>query len=141
MGLEGTFTYTPTQQKDDVGLQIGTGEFPLSNPEQKLMFFTGSFLFYPGSNPVFEPYLAIGAGGRVLSKADILGGWADNTMDLTVGIGGGLRFHYNDQLSIRIDVRDWISSFDWFEDDPESSNELQNDIILTTGFSVVVGGN
>jgi hypothetical protein len=58
-----------------------------------------------------------------------------------VGIGGGLRFHYNDQLSIRIDVRDWISSFDWFEDDPESSNELQNDIILTTGFSVVVGGN
>ncbi len=162
LALEGMVLFSPTTQTDKLGfgLQSG-GEFcvqpncsgnaidvPFTNDDQSLTFFTASILWYPGSNPVFEPYLAVGAGLRQLSQGDVVfgrfygtPGWEDSTSDMALGIGGGLRFHYDDKISIRIDARDWISSFDWDEPSEDNDTELQNDIIVSTGISIVLGGN
>lgn len=141
LGVEGSLAFAPTKQTDDVGFRFEGVNIPVSNAEQSVVLYSASVLWYPGSNPIFEPYLAIGAGGRTLSKADVFGGWKDNTADLTIGFGGGVRFHYNDRFSIRIDARDWVSSFDWNEASEGNELENLNIIILSTGLSIVMGGN
>lgn len=141
LGFEAALAFTPTKQTDDIGFRFQGVDIPVSNAEQSVVLFSGSLLWYPGSNPIFEPYLALGAGGRTLSKGDVFGGWEDNTVDVTIGIGGGLRFHYNDRFSIRIDARDWISTFDWNESSADNDLENMNLIILSTGLSIVLGGN
>jgi opacity protein-like surface antigen len=81
--------------------------------------FAYNVLYYPGgvgTNRVL-PYVTAGAGGTIftLSQASInealtqgLGNLKTHT-SFTFNVGGGVRYQFNKNVGIRVDVRDWMS--------------------------------
>ncbi len=75
----------------------------------------------------------VSAGGGIVSRSGNFYDLFDNTTDPAGTVGLGLRFGLGPLATIRLDVRDYISSFKPSRGGVDRDSKVQNDIIATLG--------
>lgn len=131
IAVEGTVAYAPATM-----VSISDAEFDQDVKvavfsDQDVLILGANALFYlPRSSPFFEFFLTGGGGIKKYSQADPFGGWEDGASDPTFNLGAGLQLAVSPTVSMRIDLRDYISSFD-----PGGGLEkkTQQDILIAAG--------
>lgn len=134
LSLEGTVAVIPTDLVTDLSQSADVTE------DQRILILGASALYnFPGR--FFEFFLAAGAGIKSYSADDPAGGFEAGS-DVMFNAGGGARIFLTESLALRADVRDYISTFDAFEADPDSDQptQTQHDVLLTIGLSYRGGG-
>lgn len=135
--IEGTAAIVPT---DLISESAALGVAP-SVSQTVLML--GVDVLYDLGGEAFEPFLAAGVGIKSYSADDPLSppGF-ESGIDPAFNIGVGGRLWITESAAIRIDLRDYISTFDAFDLIPDSGEDakLQNDLLLTVGISFTSGG-
>lgn len=142
LAVEGAFIFVPSSLVTQTDAAL-TGDATIAVfSDEDVLIFGGDLLYYlPRSSPFFEFFLAGGAGIKLYKQADPLGGWEDNMSDITFDVGAGFEFAVSPTLSIRLQVRDYISTFDPIDairDNPNAidlDTKLQNDILWSAGLT------
>ena len=92
------------------------------------------------ASTLIEPFLAGGVG---IKKYDtdqpFAGALFVSSTDLMWNLGVGARFPISASTALRIEVRDYMSSFDFKKDGLTS--KLQHDLVATVGLGVIFGGS
>lgn len=140
--LEGEFSYVPTK----VAVKTSDG-FEATENQNLTIFGVNALVNFPLSLQ-WEAFLGAGAGLKSYTALDPttkIGNFSagfEGGSDFTFNVGGGFRLWVHDQWNVRLDVRDYISTFDAF-DLTSSKGEMtqtQHDLLLTLGLSWVPGG-
>lgn len=151
-GVEGTLTFVPTSvvfrlAAADVGLPQ-TAELAIVDDQNLLIFGLNGLYYLPGSNPFVRFYVAAGLAGKRYGNADPLGGWNAGMSDFGGSLGGGLNFAISPAMSIRLDARDYVTSFDAYDALDATTREslahegwpvgsrTQHDILITFGLTL-----
>lgn len=104
--------------------------------DQSILMLSGNVLYdlIPGS--FFDLFVVGGAGIKRYGADDPAGGFSSGS-DFMFNFGAGGRLAVTEVLSLRLDVRDYVSSFDAFELDPNSQQgaRTQHDVLITIGLS------
>lgn len=83
-------------------------------------------------------------GGDIWSQIESSGTKVDGRTDFGAVIGGGVRFPIGKGFALRIDVEDYISQAKFTLDDGvqavDSESQLQNDLVLSAGLAIQLGG-
>jgi hypothetical protein len=140
--LEGELSYVPTK----VVVKTSDG-FEATEDQNLTIFGVAALLNFPLSLQ-WEAFLAAGAGLKSYSAEDPttkLGNFApgfESGSDFTFNVGGGFRLWIQDRLNLRLDVRDYISTFDAFELTSQKGEltQTQHDLLVTLGLGWVPGG-
>jgi opacity protein-like surface antigen len=128
LAIEGTFAYVPT---DFSG-------FTESQPikfDTNLLLYGGDILYYFANPHSVEPYIAFGLGGK---HYDVDVEDAESVSDFTWNVGFGISFPLSEDLSLRVEMRDYMSTFN--PELPGIDSGLQNDFLLTAGIGFGFGG-
>lgn len=137
LSIEGTFAYVGTNL-DSEGSGVTISE------DQTILIFGGSLLYNIEASRFMEFFLAAGAGIKSYSADDPLSppGFEAGS-DFMYNAGGGMRIFISPTTAIRVDVRDYMSTFDAFELLSASNQDakMQHDLLLTVGLSFVLGGS
>ena len=86
-------------------------------------------------------FVTAGAGIKQYRAADPFGGWEENEVDISGYAGIGMELVVAPSASVRLQFRDYISTFD--PDGPDFDQletQSQHDIVLAMGFVFRVGG-
>jgi hypothetical protein len=136
LSFEGTFAYVGTSL-DSEGSNVTIAE------DQTILMFGGSVLYNIEMSRFMEFFFAGGLGLKSYSADDPLSppGFEAGS-SIMYNAGGGLRHFISPTMAIRLDLRDYMSSFDAFELTPASDlgAKMQHDLLLTVGLSFVLGG-
>lgn len=135
LAVEGTLAWIPTNLVTTIeGVEDIT-------EDQTILILGGSVLYDIVPGRFFDVFVAGGAGVKRYS-ADDPGGGFEGGMDFMFNAGLGARLAISETLSIRMDARDYISTFDAFEDIDGSDEDakMQHDILITVGLRFVPGG-
>lgn len=148
LAVEGTVGFAPTtlvtpssepveSTENGVEAEIGVTQ------DQTVLLLGGSVLYYLPVNPFLEAYLAGGVGAKNYTEADFFGGWDAGETDLGFNLGAGLELAVSRSVGVRLDVRDWVSTFDAFanqrDQDPDEEiveSETQHDIFWNIGLRI-----
>lgn len=83
-------------------------------------------------------------GGDIWSQIESSGTQVNGRTDFGVVIGGGVRLPVGKGFALRIDVEDYISQAKFTLDDGiqalDSESQLQNDLVLSVGLAIQLGG-
>lgn len=83
-------------------------------------------------------------GGDIWSQIESSGTKVNGRTDFGVVIGGGVRLPVGKGFALRIDVEDYISQAKFTLDDGiqalDSESQLQNDLVLSVGLAIQLGG-
>jgi len=142
IAVEATVAYAPatmvTFSEAEISDEVQLAVFS----DQSVMILGANVLYYlPQSSPFVEIFLTGGGGIKRYSEEDPFGGWESGESDPTFDVGAGLQLAVSPSLSVRIDLRDYISTFD--PDGPDSdelATKGQNDILLGFGLTFHPGG-
>jgi hypothetical protein len=127
--FEGTFGYIPTEFS-------GHSDFEAVSFDTNVLLYGGSFL-YTFENPHgVEPYLLLGAGAKHYDP-DVEGG--DSVTDFTTDVGFGVAIPLPYDLGLRLEMRDYISSFD--PDIEGVDSRKQHDLLLSAGIQITFGSS
>lgn len=154
-GVEGTLAFVPTSvvfrlAAADIGLPQ-TAELAIVDEQNLLIFGLNGLYYLPGTSPFVQFYVAAGLAGKRYGNADPLGGWNAGMADLGGSLGGGLNFAISPGMSIRLDARDYVTSFDAYDALDATTREslalegwpvesrIQHDILITFGLTVRPG--
>jgi hypothetical protein len=127
--FEGTFSYVGTDFS-------GHSEFESVSFDTNVLLYTGSFLYYFENPGGVEPYLLLGAGGKHYDPDVEDGG---SVTDFTVDAGFGVAFPLPYGLGLRLEMRDYVSSFDPGFEGVDSKK--QHDLQLTAGIQISFGSS
>ena len=130
LSLEGAITVVPTK------LVTRLETSPNVSDDQTILILGGNALYSFTSGRFLELFVTAGGGVKSYS-ADDPGGGFDSGIDAMVNFGGGAHLFVTPNMAIRVDLRDYVSSFDAFANIPGSDQEAktQHDILLTLGLS------
>jgi len=109
--LQGTFTYGRSEIINDVG--IGLAGIPLGKTKvtnANNLSYSGNILFHFPLNRI-SPFITAGLGAITL-KTDKL----SSSTTLLFNFGVGVKFRFNRYLSAFIDLKDYVSFFNYPED-------------------------
>lgn len=126
--IEGGFAFVPT---DFSG-------FTESRPikiDTNLLLYGGNILYYFANPHAVEPYIAFGLGGK---RYDVDVEDVDPVSDFTWNVGFGISFPLSEDLSLRVEMRDYMSTFN--PELPGVDSGMQNDFLLTAGIGFGFGG-
>lgn len=126
LAVEGQLLFAP-------GAELQTVDRGIEVTGAEVLTATG-YLLYQFPLPVVEPFVGAGGGVKRLSFDDptVLG--TDDESDLTGTVLAGAYVDLIPGWTIRVDARDYISSFS----DPrvaDGDSELQNDLVFTAGLA------
>jgi hypothetical protein len=127
--VEGQLAFVPTNILTEIsGLEdIAT--------DQSILMVSGNALYDILPGDFFDIFLAAGAGFKQYSADDPSGGFSGGS-DVMFNFGAGGRLAVTEILSLRLDVRDYVSSFDAFEDvTSDQGAKTQHDVLITIGLS------
>jgi len=83
-------------------------------------------------------------GGDIWSQIESSGTKVNGRTDFGAVIGGGVRLPVGKGFALRIDVEDYISQAKFTLDDGvqavASESQLQNDLVLSVGLAIQLGG-
>ena len=83
-------------------------------------------------------------GGDIWSQIESSGTKVNGRTDFGVVVGGGVRLPVGKGFALRIDVEDYISQAKFTLDDGvqalDSESQLQNDLVLSVGLAIQLGG-
>ena len=130
LAVEGQLAYVPTSILTELsGIEDIT-------TDQTILMLSGNVLYDLVQGSFFDLFVAAGAGIKQYSADDPAGGFSSGS-DVMFNFGGGGRLAVTEVLSLRLDVRDYLSSFDAFESDPNSEQgaRYQHDVLVTIGLS------
>lgn len=129
LAVEGQLAYVPTNILTEIsGIEDVT-------TDQSILILTGNVLYDILPGDFFDIFLAGGAGIKRYSADDPSGGFSAGS-DFTFNLGAGGRLAVTEALSLRLDVRDHISSFDAFADvTSDQGAKTQHDLLITVGLS------
>lgn len=129
LAVEGQLAYASTSILTELsGLEDIT-------TDQGILMLSGNVLYDILPGDFFDIFLAGGAGIKQYSADDPAGGFSGGS-DFMFNFGAGGRLAVTEVLSLRLDVRDYVSSFDAFEDaNSEQGAKTQHDILITIGLS------
>lgn len=129
-GVEGTFALLPSQTTVSAGgLSAGI--------DTNVLLYGGSFLMnFPLRASNLEPFLAVGAGAKRYDADDFDGEEMEAETDFMWNFGGGARIFLSENVAVRLEARNYMSSFD--PEEPGLDTKLQNDVLLTAGLSFVL---
>ena len=135
VAVEGTLAVVPTDLVTDLETSQDITE------DQTILLISGNVLYDIIPGRFFDVFVAAGVGLKSYSADDPAGGFEAGS-DPMFNIGGGARLAITEALSIRADIRDYISSFDAFEDVEGSSfdAQTQHDVLITLGLRYSTGG-
>ena len=142
IAVEGTVGYAPatmvTFSDEEISDEVQLAVFS----DQSVLILGANLLYYlPQSSPFIEIFLTGGGGIKRYSEEDPFGGWDAGESDPTFDVGAGFQLAVSPSMSVRIDLRDYISTFDPdgpdFEELPTKS---QHDILLGFGLTFHPGG-
>ncbi len=124
LGVEGTFAFVPTElPATDGGLTIGE--------DTDLRIYGASLLLnVPVPASPLEPFAALGLGAKTYAPEE-----GESETDFMWSLGAGARLFFGDHVAIRLEARNYMSSFD--PPDPTFDSSLQNDLLLTGGLSLL----
>lgn len=130
LAVEAQLAYVPT----DILTEI-SGLEDIATP-QSILMLSGNVLYDLIQGNFFDLFAVGGAGIKNYSADDPAGGFSSGS-DFMFNFGGGGRLAVTEVLSLRLDVRDYVSSFDAFETDPNSEQgaRYQHDVLVTIGLS------
>jgi hypothetical protein len=139
--VEATVAYAPatmvTFEEDQPSDEVQLAVFS----DQAVMILGANLLYYlPQSSPFIELFLTAGGGIKRYSEADPFGGWDDGESDPTFDVGAGFQLAVSPSMSVRIDLRDYISTFDPDVNGEELATKSQHDILLGFGLTFHPGG-
>ena len=142
IAVEGTVAYAPATMVTISDIELDDNVQIAVFSDQHVLILGGNLLFYlPRSSPFVEFFFTGGAGIKRYSQADPFEGWEEGESDPTFDVGAGLQLAVSPSASVRIDLRDYISSFD---PDGESSDVLakktQHDFLIGFGITFHPGG-
>jgi hypothetical protein len=129
LSVEGQLAYTRTDLLTEIS------DIEDITTDQSILMLSGNVLYdiFPGD--FFDVFLAGGAGIKRYSADDPSGGFSAGS-DFMFNFGAGGRLAVTEVLSLRLDVRDYVSSFDAFEDvTSEQGARTQHDVLITIGLS------
>mgnify|MGYP001820751602 CR=1 FL=1 len=130
LAVEGQFAYISTNILTEIsGIEDIT-------TDQNIMMISGNVLYDILPGDFFDLFVAGGAGIKQYSADDPAGGFSSGS-DFMFNFGAGGRLAVTETLSLRLDVRDYVSSFDAFEADANSEQgaRTQHDVLITIGLS------
>ena len=131
-----------------VGLELSFGYSPLTfnatregdeAVDASMLLFTGNGMLYvPTGIEALSPYLSAGVGAKVY-RFDL--NRAEPTRHMTLAVGGGLQYDIFESMGLRLDVRDYISTFEG--DGAAEGDAGMHDLQLSVGlsFSTGIGGS
>jgi hypothetical protein len=127
--VEGQLAYVPTNLLTEIsGIEDIT-------TDQTILMVSGNVLYDILPGDFFDIFLAAGAGIKNYSADDPSGGFSGGS-DPMFNFGAGGRLAVTEVLSLRLDVRDYVSSFDAFEDvTSDLGARTQHDVLVTIGLS------
>jgi len=144
IGIEAEFAYLSAKVEGDLLVVTDTGLVTLTGEEDGTAFVGSLSLVYALIRPPLEPlavYLSGGV-GLVSRGGDFFEGFED-TSDIAGVIGVGIKYGVARGLWLRADVKDYISKYEEevFSDAiGEDTSRLQNDLVITGGIEVTLGG-
>ena len=109
--LQGSFNYSRSEIINDVG--IGLAGVPLGKTKvsnAKSFYYSGNILFYFSRNRT-SPFVTIGLGAVTLMPAKLR-----SRTKLFLNFGAGVRSKLSQHLSTSLDIKDYISFFNYPED-------------------------
>ena len=129
LAVEGQFAYIPTNILTEIsGLEDVT-------TDQTILMFSGNVLYDILPGDFFDVFVVGGAGIKSYSADDPAGGFSAGS-DFMFNFGAGGRLAVTEVLALRLDVRDYISTFDAFEDaNSDEGAKTQHDVLITIGLS------
>lgn len=103
------------------------------------VFYASVNLQYLIIDPPLTPLSVHVSGGvGVVGRGGDAFDFFDSATDIAGAVGLGLRYGVAPNATIRLDLRDYISSFS--DEAVESTSKLQNDLLLSGGIEFQVGG-
>ncbi len=123
-----------TLQKADPDNPFGTRSVGLGQTDA--WFAMANVMYRPnlgGSAGVLKPYVGLGAGVISLSYPDQGEVVVEDETRFAGGLVGGAQLGVSGPVFARLDVRDYISSFDG---EPFGESRLQNDIVISFGIGL-----
>ena len=143
--LEGELSYVPT----NVVVKSNDG-FEATESQSITMFGIAALVNFPLSLQ-WEAFLAAGAGAKSYTADDPttklgspgqFSAGFEPTTEVMFNVGGGFRLWIQDNWNVRLDLRDYISTFDAFALTPQAGNlsQTQHDLLFTLGIGWVPGG-
>lgn len=134
LSVEGTAMVSPSViTAPSTDLSTGSTETGFYNAATVSTFAVNVLLNFPGEG-VLEPFVTGGIGVRHISGTDPFGGF-DSPSNPAFNVGAGLRFKIHPSYAIRVDARDYISSFAAAEDLGDTTTLTQHDVVITFGIS------
>lgn len=133
--VEGSVAWVPTKLTTRIdGLEDVTDD-------QTILMLSANVLYDLYSGSFFDVFAAGGVGVKSYS-ADDSGGGFEAGSDAMFNAGLGARMAISPSLSLRLDARDYISSFDAFEsiEGSDQSAKTQHDILVTIGLRYYPAG-
>ena len=143
--LEGELSYVPT----NVVVKSSDG-FEATESQSLTMFGVTALVNFPLSLQ-WDAFLAAGAGAKSYTATDpttklgnpgqFPAGFESGT-EVMFNVGGGFRLWIQDRWNVRLDLRDYISTFDAFASTPQAGelSQTQHDLLFTLGLGWVPGG-
>ena len=126
--VEGTVAYFPTE--------ITTEGNTTFSSDQTILLFGADLLLEKDVSPFLGLFLAGGVGMKTYSSDDpfpeigLSPSGFESGSDVMFDVGGGLRLGLFQSAAIRLDVRDYISSFE-----VAGASEMQHDLLVSVGLS------
>lgn len=129
-GVEGTFAFLPAEAS------LSSGDVSAGIDTNVLLYGASFLVNFPVRESNLEPFLAVGAGAKRYDADDVEGEETEAETDLMWNFGGGARIFLSENVAIRLEARNYMSSFD--PEEPGLDTQLQNDVLLTAGLSFVL---
>ena len=129
IGIEGTFSYAPTDFEGTAGFFDGADGF-FDGGDTNVFMYGGGLNFYaPTYSSRIDPFFSAGAGAKTY---DFETGGSET--DFMGYFGPGVVIGLNPALGLRLEARDYISKFD--SGVAGSDSEWQHDVLITAGLSL-----
>lgn len=109
--LQGSFNYSRSEIINDVG--IGLAGIPLGKTkvsDTKSFYYSGNILFYFPLNRT-SPFVTVGLGAATLKPTKLR-----SHTKLFFNFGAGIRYRLSRHLSTSLEIKDYVSLFDYPED-------------------------
>jgi len=138
-GIEGGFSYALSDLELDVGgTDVCDDPDTICDSNVWMGSVKGLYRIQPMPDAIWAIHL--GGGAAVIGR----GGDALEGVDGTTDIGGvlnvGVSVDVTPQVAIRLDVEDYLYSAKFEVDGVESESKFQNDLAITGGVTIKVGG-
>lgn len=110
-------------------VELVSGPVSLRVDDERTIALTGNVNYYFTTPGRWTPFVSGGL-GVMLRQED------QSDQDFAGTLGGGVVYRLASWLDLRGTIRDYISSFNRFEDRPDVDSSLANEVFLTVGVDV-----